>query len=73
MNVKVDMSREVEAAMAAEVLSLRDTIKVMRGALEHGAFIVESMAHLQGMERALLPVADEMRNAVELAVIHGHV
>lgn len=68
LKITYEIARRVEgpldaviAAEAGPVPSLADVLQVMRDL----AFTVETVAHLQGKEQALLPTADRARALIK--------
>ncbi len=47
-----------------EIARLNAVIAKLREAGREAAFALESVAHLQGKERELLPIADRLRDAI---------
>ena len=44
---------------------LTEEVKQLLAASREAAFALESVAHLRGLERQLLPIADALRNAMK--------
>jgi hypothetical protein len=49
-----------------------ETAAAIRNALRDSAFKLETVAHLRGLERELLPAADENRRLIEFLTLESN-